>query len=113
VNGRKLSREEKLASSGAIELHDSRVLIGMDISGGGGFGLPMKRDLARVREDLQGGVISLREAERVYGVVIDPESLVIDEAATTTRRAELGARSLEHDGVVQDPKSASPAFPRN
>jgi N-methylhydantoinase B len=56
--------------------------------GGGGFGNPFERDVARVVEDVKNGLVSLEGARLDYGVVItDRETLVVDEAATAAARA--------------------------
>ncbi|MCE7868890.1 hydantoinase B/oxoprolinase family protein [bacterium CPR1] len=44
--------------------------------GGGGYGDPLQRDRARVREDLRNGVISLEAARGVYGLE-DPGSIPV------------------------------------
>ena len=58
----------------------------LELPGGGGFGPPYERDLARVLADLRQGYVTVRAAERDYGVVIDPATMTIDEAATDARR---------------------------
>ena len=55
--------------------------------GGGGWGDPLKRDPAAVREDVAAGLISPERAHSVYGVAIGE-----DDAATRARRAGLAAR---------------------
>lgn len=60
--------------------------------GGGGFGDPFERDVARVVEDVRDGLVSLEGARVDYGVVItDRETLVVDEAATAAARAAAAA----------------------
>ena len=39
--------------------------------GGGGFGNPLKRDAAKVAEDVREGYVSRQAAEELYGVVLD------------------------------------------
>ncbi len=61
--------------------------------GGGGWGDPLARDPAAVREDVLDELVSVEAARRDYGVVLDPASLAVDAAATAALRAELaGAR---------------------
>jgi N-methylhydantoinase B len=56
--------------------------------GGGGFGNPFDRDVARVVEDVKNGLVSLEGARRDYGVVItDRKTLIVDESATAAARA--------------------------
>jgi len=64
-------------------------------NGGGGWGNPLERDPERVRVDVRDEYVSIQGAFEQYGVVVvgdpqsDPEALVVDEAATSLRRAEL------------------------
>ncbi len=60
-------------------------------TGGGGWGDPLDRPAERVREDVLDDYISLREAETAYGVVLDPATLEIDQAATATLRTARAA----------------------
>ncbi|MEZ5933271.1 MAG: hydantoinase B/oxoprolinase family protein [Alphaproteobacteria bacterium] len=56
--------------------------------GGGGFGNPFERDVARVVEDVRNGLVSLDGARLDYGVVItDRETLHVDVPATERARA--------------------------
>jgi N-methylhydantoinase B len=54
--------------------------------GGGGFGPPHERDAERVAQDVRQGYVSLRAAAESYGVVLDPQTLEVDQAATRQRR---------------------------
>lgn len=65
--------------------------------GGGGFGSPLARPVARVVADVQQGYVSQEAARKYYGVVIDPVHGVADEAATRVLRAEMQAQSLPVD----------------
>ena len=56
--------------------------------GGGGWGNPRNRDLEKVLNDVRNEYISLTSAERDYGVVIDPDTLTVEAAATTALRNE-------------------------
>jgi 5-oxoprolinase (ATP-hydrolysing) len=55
---------------------------------GGGFGDPLARDPEQVREDVLDGFTTIGQARESYGVVIDPDSLEIDRAATTALRGQ-------------------------
>ena len=69
---------------------------------GGGYGDPIERDPAAVRQDLDRGIQSIEVAASVYRVVasLDPKTRrhVVDEAATDASRArcreERGARAV-------------------
>ena len=62
-------------------------------SSGGGYGDPLTRDPARVRNDVLEGWESIAKARDIYGVTftgkIEDDSLSVDAAATKARRAEL------------------------
>jgi acetophenone carboxylase len=56
--------------------------------GGGGYGDVLERPPADVADDVRVGAITLATAARVYKVVLDPQTLTVDEAATTAARTE-------------------------
>ncbi len=64
-------------------------------SGGGGYGDPLRRDPARVLEDVRDGVVTPAAARSRYGVVVCTEGLqalwTLDEAATAALRAGRGS----------------------
>jgi N-methylhydantoinase B len=55
--------------------------------GGGGYGDPFEREPARVAADVRNGFVSVGAARREYGVVVDPNTFAVDEAATAALRA--------------------------
>jgi len=57
--------------------------------GGGGFGSPLERPPADVQEDVRQGYVTAISARDYYGVVLAPETLAIDVAATEALRATL------------------------
>lgn len=59
--------------------------------GGGGWGNPHEREPARVRQDVLEGFVSVRAARDDYGVVLDPETLTLDEEETSRLRASMPA----------------------
>jgi len=59
--------------------------------GGGGWGPPEQRDIALVVEDVRNGWVSVEAAERHYRVVMDPETLAVDEPATQRLRCPVPA----------------------
>ena len=59
------------------------------IPGGGGFGNPWERDIARVLNDVVLEKVSLGGAERDYGVVIKPQSMVVDQKRTEELRRKM------------------------
>jgi N-methylhydantoinase B len=58
-------------------------------NGGGGWGDPLERDPERVRWDVIEGYVTVEHARDDYGVVLDPKSYAIDQAATEKLRAQL------------------------
>ena len=66
----------------------------MSQGAGGGYGDVLERDPALVARDLRNEIISLETARRVYGVVANPETFAVDEAATSTLRDEMRAARL-------------------
>ncbi len=59
--------------------------------GGGGYGPPWQRPVEKVQEDVRQGYVSVEQAEALYGVVLDRETLAPDLAATKRRRADMSA----------------------
>ena len=73
-----------------------------ELAGGGGWGDPLARDPARVLADVRNGYVSADAAQRDYGVVINPETETVDEAATRRLRAASG-REKAPDIARTDP----------
>ena len=65
-------------------------LLSIRSGGGGGWGDPFTRDPEAVRWDVINGYVSLERARLDYGVVIDPETMMVDVEAT--RRLREAAR---------------------
>ncbi len=59
--------------------------------GGGGFGSPLERPAGDVQSDVRQGYVSLGAARDYYGVMLDPDTLEIDSAATDDQRRQLAA----------------------
>ena len=57
--------------------------------GGGGWGDPLDRDIEAVRRDVDEGLVSLEAARDDYGVVIDPDEIIVDIAATEKLRGDM------------------------
>ena len=61
----------------------------LKISGGGaGVGNPMERDPEKVRWDVYNEFISIEKARDMYGVVIDPVTLTVDQERTKVLRSQ-------------------------
>ena len=57
--------------------------------GGGGFGPSWERPAERVREDVRQGYVTQESAREEYGVVLNSDTLEIDEAETQRLRAQM------------------------
>jgi N-methylhydantoinase B len=62
--------------------------------GGAGVGPPDERDPEAVRMDVKNELVSLEAARDIYRVVLDPDSLEIDDVATQKLRAKNKEGSL-------------------
>jgi N-methylhydantoinase B len=61
-------------------------VISFQQSGAGGYGPPFERDPVRVLEDVLEGYVSVDKAREEYGVVIDPNTMTVDDPATERMR---------------------------
>ena len=66
----------------------------LSTSGGGGYGNPLKRQIGRVRADLELGFVSRGAAESFYGLVFGRDGS-INEAKTKSERARRLASQVE------------------
>jgi len=67
----------KTTSKDLVENVPSGTVLFQQAGGGGGYGNPYLRDVARVAEEAKNGIISIEKARDDYGVVIDPESFEV------------------------------------
>lgn len=86
--------KEKLPGVVECHLDPGEWIRGID-AGGGGYGDPLERDPERVLNDVLERWETLERAEKIYGVVFTgtplEETLAVDAAATTQRRARLNS----------------------
>jgi N-methylhydantoinase B len=75
--------------------------------GGGGLGDPLLRAPERVLADVQAGLVSASQAERVYGVVLETTQAAVDTAATACRRDEMRAVRLSGTGPSRAPSASA------
>jgi len=80
------SGEAELNSKGTYILEENDRL-SWRTSGAGGYGNPLKREPARVVYDVEEGLVSPAAAKSIYGVVVDPVTLVYDAEATAALRS--------------------------
>ncbi len=69
-------------------------LLSCRLGAGGGYGDPLERDPEMVKVDVRRQACSVEAARVVYGVILDPESLVIDWEATARLREDIRASRL-------------------
>lgn len=67
---------------------------------GGGYGNPLERSPGAVLEDVLDGYVSVASAQRDYGVVIAPETVELDLAATAALRSQM-ACDRNHEASEQ------------
>lgn len=86
-------------------------LLSIMTPGGGGHGHPFDRDPVAVSRDVRRGFVSSEAAAADYGVVLDPRTFDIDDAATSLARAvrvpataerSLGAARVTWEEVFDD-----------
>ncbi|MBM3485067.1 MAG: hydantoinase B/oxoprolinase family protein [Alphaproteobacteria bacterium] len=91
-----LLTEQKLAGTYRIEPSGQRAekfeegdLMIFSMGGGGGYGDVLEREPEAVVRDLRDGMITEAVARDIYRVLIDPETGLVDRAATERARAAL------------------------
>ncbi len=87
-------QEEPLPPIASTDLQAGEQLLHL-LSGGGGYGDALEREVERVRDDVLSGFISFARARDVYGVVFGNaelnDGLAVDRSATERHRASLSA----------------------
>ena len=87
-------KEEPLPPIASTDLRAGEQLLHL-LSGGGGYGDPLEREVERVRDDVLSGFISFERARDVYGVVFGSSELTdalrVDGDATERQRKGLRA----------------------
>lgn len=84
-NGERVQLPSKISR---VKVSKGDVLI-YRTAGGGGWKDPLDRPAEWVHKDVQGGLLSAEKAHRDYGVVIDPQTGVVNERETERLRARL------------------------
>ena len=79
--------EERPLKSKGLDVLERGDVVSLRLPGAGGYGDPLERDPDLLLADVRDGKVSLESARRDYGVVIDPETLTIDQAATVRLRS--------------------------
>jgi N-methylhydantoinase B len=76
----------KTTTKDLVENVPEGTILFQQAGGGGGYGDPRLRKAEKVAEEVKNGIISIEQAREVYGVVVDPDSFVLDEEATRQLR---------------------------
>jgi N-methylhydantoinase B len=82
-------REETLPILATRHLRAGDV-VRIELAGGGGYGSPTERPPERVASDVRDGLVSMEAARSKYRVVIEPETMTVDLAATASLRSHVG-----------------------
>ena len=85
----RLAGDETLNGKGLQTIPASARLV-LEMPGGGGLGDPLRRPADAVARDVRAGLVSLEEAARAYGVVVDAAGR-IDSSATEHLREQRAA----------------------
>jgi N-methylhydantoinase B len=81
--------DREVVQGGSYNRLEAGEVLVNNTGGGGGYGNPFEREPARVAADVRNGFVSVGAAEREYGVVVDPATFAVDDAATARRRAAV------------------------
>jgi acetophenone carboxylase len=82
------------SSSKDAETFNEGDIVVSSVGAGGGYGDVLDRDPALVVRDLEDGLITTDVAERIYGVIVDPETHLVDAAATRRARQDIRSERL-------------------
>ena len=92
-------RERRLGKAADVPVGAGDVLI-VRPAGGAGHGDPLCRLPALVAEDVRAGYVSRSAARTDYGVVLQPETYLVDDAATFSLRDELRSSTTRRAGAT-------------
>ena len=80
-------------------------------AGAGGYGDPLEREPDAVLADVMQEKVSLERAREVYGVIITPETMAVDQDATEKLRSQMRQKRgplAQDPEVVRAPSSDTP-----
>jgi N-methylhydantoinase B len=78
--------QEKPLKSKGLDMLNKGQVVSLRLPGAGGYGDPLERDPKLLLQDVRDGKVSLESARRDYKVVMDPQTLQVDEKATQKLR---------------------------
>lgn len=90
-------RERSVPPVGDDVVVEAGDLLEIYTAGGGGWGDPFTRPVDRVLRDVRRHHVSIEGARRDYGVVIDPETLDVNTAATAALRSAASGPTHQFD----------------
>ena len=76
-------------------------MLAASTQGSGGYGDVLERDRSAVAEDVRADRVSDWTAREVFGVVYDPETLIVDEAGTRALRDAASSPSARTRAAVR------------
>jgi N-methylhydantoinase B len=79
-------KERPLKSKG-LDVFNTGDVVSLRLPGAGGYGDPLEREPELLLADVRDGKVSLESARQDYHVVVDPQTLTIDEEATAKLRS--------------------------
>src|SRR5262249_19998026 len=91
---------ERAVHSKASDTFQHGDVVSFQQPGAGGYGPPWERDPQAVVRDVVEDYVSIEGARRDYGVVVDPATLTVDEAATRAAREAMQAAAPDPPPVV-------------
>lgn len=74
--------EERPLKSKGLDYLNAGDVVSLRLPGAGGYGNPLERDPSVLLADVRDGKVSIESAREDYGVIVNPATLTVDEAAT-------------------------------
>jgi len=62
------------------------------VGGAGGWGNPLERDVKKVLDDVQSGLVSVERARKVYGIIINETTMEVDMNETQKLREAMSKK---------------------
>lgn len=78
----------KTTTKDLIEDVPKDTIVVQEAGGGGGLGDPHERPVAIVTEEVKNGIVSIKQAQEKYGVVLDPISFEVNDSETKRLRSQ-------------------------
>ncbi len=94
------------SSKGRIIIAEDEVWVG-ESSGGGGYGIALKRDPELVLGSVLEGLLSVACARKIYGVVINNATMTVNPAKTKALRKKLRAAGVSRHVTVPNVPGAA------